>query len=352
MKQVTFVYLGDSLPGYAPSAISLCARYSGLTPHLLASASIEPVARKAGASFTALEEFYDPKVFRNHHNVISADPSFRNGFWFRTLERFFVLEQFMAASATEILHAELDQLLFRVDLLLQGVSKIATPGIYLPFHSPESALASVVYIREAKALASMLDWATRQGPFRNEMQLIARWAESSDSAVFCLPTLATHNQKQVLSSNSRAQIIDVGVAGGLLDAAQIGQWVGGIDPSNVPLPMKPRTKYCDPPAPHLLSRSELEALRFSLAPDEGLLVQIGHHAPIRIYNLHLHSKIHKWLQVPHVGVSRLISLANENNPHSFLYARKLQLQSQSRKRLGTFARRSLRFLKRRLSLVD
>lgn len=310
------------------------------------------MARKAGASFTALEEFYDPKVFENHQDVISAEPSFRNGFWLKTLERFFVLEQFMTASATEILHAELDQLLFRVDFLFQRLRSLEAPGFYLPFHSPESALASVVYIREAKTLASMLDWATRQGPFRNEMQLIAKWAESSDSAVFCLPTLATHNQKQVLTTDSRAQIIDVGVAGGLVDAAQIGQWVGGIDPSNVPFPAKPTTKFCDPPAPHLLNRSELEKLRFSLISEGSLLVESGDYSSTRIYNLHLHSKIHNWLQVPHVGVSRLISLANENNSHSFLYARKLQLQSQSRKRLGTFARRSLRFLKRRLFLVD
>jgi hypothetical protein len=45
---------------------------------------------------------------------------------------------------------------------------------------------------------------------------------------------------------------------GLVDAAQLGQWIAGIDPRNISPRQIPRTKFVDAPAMHLLSRETIE----------------------------------------------------------------------------------------------
>ena len=100
--------------------------------------------------------------------------------------------------------------------------------------------------------------------FNNEMDLLARWSKTNPTSAFALPTLATEilGRNFIIPENIKclkAQDID-----GIVDAAQLGQWVAGIDPRNVPISEHPTSKFVDQDAPSHLNRNLLEELKFVL----------------------------------------------------------------------------------------
>lgn len=345
------MYIGDRWPAYGNGAIRLCDLHSGLTPHVLGSSAIGRYARKAGAQFTAIEDFYSPSVTGMTSKIIRADESFRGGFWHKALERFFVLDQYLATHKRPILHAELDQLLFRADKLVEELSAIeGEKGIFIPFHKPDVAIGSLVYINDRSQLGQMLNWAETKGPFPNEMRLIADWARVPESRIYTLPTLANHlGQNSQGEFKSENQITPETIKG-VVDAAQLGQWVGGVDPRNVPWPQHPTTLHCDKDDPDLIPRTELEMLSFKLDRDSQLRVRRKNYPDMRLYNLHLHSKIHGWLSRRPARVTLILQSANSLKETEIPGARGVQIGSQYRRFLGTLLRRTIRKFKMKLGL--
>ena len=157
-REVHFVYLGPNLPRYGLASIELAARYSGINVHLIGNAQMARSLRHSPARFTAVEDFYNQAEFRKASENVTSPNSFRQGFWLKTLERFFVLSQYMSTENLDsIFHAELDQLLFRVDFLLPKLDETGQRGLFLPFHTAEKAMASVLYCNSPGALRSLLD---------------------------------------------------------------------------------------------------------------------------------------------------------------------------------------------------
>jgi hypothetical protein len=88
-------------------------------------------------------------------------------------------------------------------------------------------------------------------------------------------------------------IIDTQIVGGLFDAAQIGQWVAGSDPKNVSIRKKPMNKHHEDAGHTALNHGHLSNLHFIFSEeDKSLYIKYKDETPKRIYNLHIHSKIH------------------------------------------------------------
>lgn len=298
---VTFVYLGDSLPGYVPASLSLAQESSGLSLELLVSGRLARNARRTGIDVIDVEDFYDPEHFTAAAKRIDQSVKFRNGFWQRTLERFFVLDQYVASTGREeLLHAELDQILFRIDHLADALLAGDRRGMFLPFHDHERAIASIFFCNDTRVLRSFVDFTTTCSVHTSEMAMLAAWARRQTSGVWALPTPATLSRAGSAwgTEENRTPIVSHDVVAGLVDGAQLGQWVAGIDPRNAPLLRYPRTHFVDAPDQTLLSRSQLAQMRFFLDEESGeLLCQLGYPGgSFRLYNLHIHSKIHSWLQ--------------------------------------------------------
>lgn len=315
---VTFVYLGSPIPRYAVKSLSLAVRHSGLPVCLIASASARPKL-PTGVSFIPLEEFYDSKKFADVARNVLLPHNVRDGFWLKTLERFFVLGQFQRRfGLRSLLHAELDQLLFRVDRLVENIESLDRTGVFVPRHTDSLAVGSIVYCNSVEKLESMLDFARSSEPFDNEMGLIAQWVRANPTAGHFLPTIsALEGPFQDLG--------EVQAFGGVSDAAQLGQWVAGIDPRNVPLTTRPLNKYVDPPASRLTTREQLATLRFRLRSDGSLVARLGGSSEGVVYNLHLHSKIHAYVAGKRGGVTRLLDQANHEKPLVFPGVRRTQL---------------------------
>jgi hypothetical protein len=326
LNTVNFIFLGDKLPKYAISSLKLAQMTSGLNVKLIGSASIFKQAKKDGIPFVAVEDFYDPTLFLNVEKKISSDLNFREGFWSKSLERFFVLEQyFLREEVQAIFHAELDQLLIDTKSLVRSISGTNKKGIFVPFHSPKAAVASVMYVNSKTALRSLLESAENGESFNNEMALMARWAESNPDKIFALPTLATELKPFSTIVPLGVEILKATELNGVVDAAQIGQWLGGIDPRNIPIREKPRTKFVDDRADYLLSRAELERLKFEVSSLPLEVTVSNEQQSFRIFNAHVHSKCHSTIIEGRPNVKEFFEESNDLPPKTLRGMRKVQV---------------------------
>jgi len=290
-----------------------------------------------------IEGFYDPKTFAALTRKISFDHAFRDGFWLKTIERLFVLAQFAEKKGlNSFLHAELDQLLFRVDELVDRILDSELRGLFFPFHTDNKGIASVFFCNDVSALESLLELVRTGDAFESEMELLAQWAALNPSLFQELPTIRN------LVEGSSASVIDID---GIVDAAQVGQWVGGVDPRNTPLRQAPVTKFVDSVEPSLIGRDTLEKIRFSLGSEGALYALLEGISEVKIYNLHIHSKIHGYLLRSDPFFSALLKSANSDHGMHIPGARLIQIRyywSSRVSRLIRDPRSALRFVFQRL----
>ena len=311
-SEIYFVFLGSKLPAYAKASIQLAACTSGVDLCLIGNRSILKSVRHLPVNFTAIEDFYDYKEFNLAKMRITADHKYRNGIWLKSLERFFVIYQYMLTyDRSSILHAELDQLIFGAARFSELLENTKLSGLFLPFHSESSAIASIVYINDILALKSLIDFSQGDFKYANEMVLIAEWAKQNPNLIFQLPTAATLLQSRSDSYLPSVKLLSATELGGVVDAAQLGQWVAGIDPKHLTLSVKPLTLFVDSPTEFLLSREQLQTLRF-VQSETGVVHVISDSGSINIplYNLHIHSKIHPALVNGKISISKVLDSAN------------------------------------------
>lgn len=329
MNSLYFVHIGDKLPSYANGALELALKFSGLNINLISNEQNRRSVSNESINFLSIEDFYNPEEFNYVSKNISYSSTFRNGFWHKSLERFFVLDQFAKSSRlNSVFHAELDQLLFGTNLLLEKLQKLPQRGIYVPFHTKTAAVASVMYWNDGESLRSLLNFASNNGTFPNEMSLIANWASVNPTKIYGLPTVGSCFNANEIRDPSLFKTIDYKKIGGVVDAAQIGQWLAGIDSRNLNLREPPKNKYSDVPLDALLTRAQLESLNFKVDLDsKSAVIESEFHDDVQIYNLHIHSKIHKWLNKSDRNLKRVFWLANQDFISSVPSSRKIQISA-------------------------
>lgn len=340
---ILFVYFGKKLPEYAQSSLELAKRYSGLTPVLISDASPPFALKRKGVPFVPIQEFYDPRGFHDLLGRFSRSTTSRAGLWRYSLERFFVLSQFARAfEKPSFVHAELDQLLFRVDLLRDKVFSTQKKGLFLPFASRDLAVASIVLCNEIETLDHFLNFVKRSKTIDNEMRLLARWAPSSERNLFALATPA-HSAGKIALTPDGIEILGAEVIRGAVDAAQIGQWFGGADPRNIPWPEKPRTKFVELWGPNFLNPNDFADFQLKLESGSNLLkFSLGGRPRGNLYNLHLHSKIHSWVRRNPGNLNVLLTSSNQREGTVIPGTRTTQVFHLLRRFAGTMTRRMVR----------
>lgn len=261
-----------------------------------------------GLQVTKLESFYDSTKFLKIIDKIDMPIQFRNGFWTKTLERFFILEQFMKFTGIKsIFHCELDQILFNCGELVESIIRTELNGVFVPFRDSDLAIASVFYCSDPIYLESFLAFVENQESIKNEMAALASWGKVNPDSIWLLPTCASEIIGTENYSRFNLKSLAANTIGGVVDAAQIGQWIAGQDPRNLKPLSIPKIKYVED-HPELLSKKDLSKIKFKLT-EKNLLVKINGNY-LKIYNLHVHSKIHAWIEKSPKNLIRLINLAN------------------------------------------
>ncbi len=340
-NEIYFVFLGEKFPSYAKASLKLASETSGMNLCLIGNKSIERSLSGLPIRFIPVEEFYNPEEFQKASSHVWADHGFRGGFWLKSLERLFVIDQYMAGvKKSRILHSELDQLIFRADKLVARLESLDYSGLFVPFHNENSAVASILYVNDQSALRSLLEHASSDVLYPNEMHLIADWAKKYPSRLYELPTVASIIQNSEKSLIPGARLLSLNETGGLVDAAQVGQWVAGIDPKNLGLAERPLNKFVDAPSSYLLNREQLKSLQFLYDENSSILSIMSQYSlNSELYNLHIHSKIHATILSEKIPLIRLFDIANAVEPIQFPGIRKQQI-------LGLIETKISRFLAR------
>ena len=339
------MFLGDRLPNYVIPSIKLAIQHCGMTVNLIGDAGIEKELRKLPINFICTSDFYDSSDFLRISQNLNNSLSFRNGFWLKTLERFFVLEQFMKKyDVDSLMHAELDQLLFGLDKLEKVLKEQNRDGLYIPMHKMDEAIASLIYIQNSKILSSLLNFA-QSSIFPNEMKLIADWGNQYPDQIFGLPTLAS--ELIPYSELKNVKILNTNTVKGIVDGAQLGQWVAGIDPRNVPIRNRPTNMFVESPNPLMLDNVHMNNLKFLLDGEENnLQVKYMDEPPYRLFNLHLHAKIHQNLLNLDPSVAQLIDSINKSRIITFKGTRMKQVMHYFETRLANLLEDPARFRSR------
>ena len=223
--------------------------------------------------------------WRDVREQLNHPMSFRQGFWFKTLARIFVLNSFMQLHKNEsCLQIEADVFLFR-DFPLSKVFNLDAE-IAFPMESSEMGIASLLYLKDHKSAQSLTDFALdaiQINPQITDMSLLGGIAHSKILKFVPLPTLPESlkgalSQPEAINLVCQNSLSDTGV----FDGITIGQYLLGVDPRNS------RGKLIL----HRIQPSHAinpEKLSFTWDGDENLSLE----APNRnsqIYNLHNHAK--------------------------------------------------------------
>lgn len=311
-KKIQIVHIGETLPDYTLASLRLLHRFSNVEAEFIADGKHSGRIPKHLASFYAIEDFYERDRFQAARLNLEAPPGFRNGFWSHALERFFVLAQYQKhQNLGQLFHIEADQVLFRGEELIAQLETGNNEGLYFPMHTSQKGVASIFFANGRQVMENFVDFISRTHAFSNEMIVLSRWAMEFPNEFFPLPTLADiQNPSQWYKQPLSLSPID-GTSPPVVDAAQIGQWIAGVDPRNLNLRDRALNQFSDKPSENLLSRDQLTSLRF-VFDQEAILLRCfdGSVEVASVFNLHLHSKLHPWLVQRRARLSKLIDLAN------------------------------------------
>lgn len=275
--QLVYVWLGRTLPKWAELSMEFSTKSSGLETVLLSSkriGRIEGVDRQC-----YLEDFYIPKDIRVEKSKKINE--FRDGFWLKTIERYFVLWQYMYKKNVSCLfHAELDNIVFWAGDVGKRLDLIGK-GFFLPTDSEERGIGSFIYINDKDALENLCKhYMQNKELIPNDMKLLGEMCQKY-SNFYRLPT-----EKKISELSPENGEISYSSVGGIFDAAAIGQYILGVDPRNINTFLF--NKFINE---NSTAKFENITFYFNDLNSKFILIDKKNKNIYNLYNIHLHSKL-------------------------------------------------------------
>jgi len=306
--EIVYVFLGYPFPDYAISSLRFSAAATGFPVRVLAD-SPAPKEFPREFSWTATSDFYQEKQFFDFKTRTKLPAAFRNGFWLKTAERFFVLRDYLHHSGTESLfHAELDVLLFSLQPLQQAVRDSKLSGIFVPREADNRVVCSLAYVNSADALDKLCRQLIERADQGNEMDILGSLTRESSPWMHSLPTAEYLYRPETPATEEKPWPVVGGDRNIVVDGAVLGRWLYGVDPRN--------TKFAG--TRNLIQQQKhtvpfdfpLKELKFELnIRNNKLLVRRLDGPWNEVVALHVHSKIHNNLTGRRA--LRIIRKANE-----------------------------------------
>lgn len=192
--------------------------------------------------------------------------NFRNGFWFKTIERFFYLEEYLSKHNRSIIYLESDVLLF--PNFPFSKFQLVKKEIAYPLVSQARGIASCMYIKNSVGINNFCNFIKSSVIIDNsntDMTLLGNYQIKYPERVYILPTY--------IESDSFFE--------GIFDGASIGIYLEGTDPLNYFGISKLKRIYND---------HDFKPDKYRYHSEKGLINLIDSKRCIPIYNLHVHSK--------------------------------------------------------------
>lgn len=278
------VYLGGKLPGYVVANLRYLRRTFPHAEVWLACDSLRAArqARRAGALVWMYRA--EPELKARLLGGIGLDPAFRHGFWLNTMLRLWAVAAFAEQHGdAPLIHLEADVWL-APDAPLERWRSLECDLAY-PLASAEAGAASVLLVREPRALVALLSGIEEavDGSAVTDMMLLGQ--AQLRPGVRILPTApdAQHCFHAGVDAALRERMsVGLPETGGIIDAATWGQYFLGLDPKNA---RGRRALFVDLPE-HAV---DCRGVRL-LVGARGCIRIDGEFGSVPIYALHVHSK--------------------------------------------------------------
>jgi hypothetical protein len=167
-----------------------------------------------------LDDYY------NYSNKSKLDNRFRNGFWMLTSLRFFYIYALMKKyELTDCIHIENDVLLYYdINMLCDKLDK---NYMYMPFDTYKRNIASIIYIPDHAIFKNILDnYDVTENDMHNFANIKTKLGLIQNFPIFDSNIANTSEQQFVSENFDKFNMI--------FDAAAMGQYIGGVDPKNIP----------------------------------------------------------------------------------------------------------------------
>jgi len=263
-----YVWIGEEIPNWAFISIDLAIENSNCNVYLLTSKYSNLINKKCIQ--IEIQSFYN-----SNNSLLSLNnDKFRDGFWIKTTERFFILRDFVFKNSIKsFFHAELDNLIFDISELNYKLDNLGS-GIFLPKDSINRCIASLIYINNPEVLQQFCEYVCKNpNNSTNDMLLLGDFSNVNKN-VFFLPNEVVFNDFTDIDYLHKKD------TGGIFDAAAIGQYLFGIDPRNSKLPIF--NKFINENSKFDLRNC---TFKISITSNNASINDIN------LFNIHIHSKI-------------------------------------------------------------
>jgi hypothetical protein len=221
--------------------------------------------------------------FLNLTKRLKHDATFMNGFWYLTIKRFYIIQEYLAYfPESPILHIESDVILlpnFPFDALETVDAQMAFPLV-----SETHAAASIFLLKDKEILDRFLRFLGSGALDHSDtdMTLLAKFARI-EKEVSILPTLVPEESTELSPVyNSEVPVLFNGV----FDAATYGQFLFGVDPKNN---LGIRKVFSSQPH-HLVNPSSFAYELDNKRQQTFLNITASSGKKVPLYNIHVHSK--------------------------------------------------------------
>lgn len=257
------------------------------------------------------EELESDKLVHNYIQNSKLDPSFRNGFWVLTSLRFFYINAFMKKyNITNVVHIENDVVIY-YDFNFKQLDNY----IWIPFDTFDRNIASIVYIPSCTILTNFLqNYDTTKTDMDNFKRELGYTVKN-------FPII--HQQSIPFLSNNFETFNCI------FDAAAIGQYLGGIDPKNLPI-NQPSINQQPTYQPFINETCLIKYDKYNIQMIDNKPFIVEGDQTIPIFNLHIHSKnvksftnpnltilVESWVYLLHsystVIVEQIVSMVNKGH---------------------------------------
>jgi hypothetical protein len=220
---------------------------------------------------------FDFNIQINLHNKQIHE--FRSGFWFKTIERYFILLNFVKYyNVREFYHAELDNVFTNISSLHEKLNKIGKHFYLTTINLNKQAFGSIIYINQIKFLEDFCAFIKKKirKKFYNDMELLYMFAKKNNKKVKFLPTFLKIKNKNYINYDD---------LGGIFDNANLGVYIFGTDPRNHARPIYNRENlYQNKKIEFILKNSNFNIIKnnFFLTLKKKKII---------VFNIHIHSKL-------------------------------------------------------------
>lgn len=216
---IVLIHLGDDVPEYLKDCIRQAQKVHLGPIYLYLDCAVVPdwitelgvaIVRPFPTKSKEYTAFLQSHPFCSNSEV----QAFRNGFWQKCLERFFVLYDIMnEKNLTNVVHLESDVMLYHnLQELLVHIHK-PFASVFMNEHR---CVPGLVYVKTSAILQEICSYILKMNLAKNDMDILGDFANTFPCKVCKLPR--TPSETNGFSC--------------IFDAAPIGQFLGGTDPRN------------------------------------------------------------------------------------------------------------------------